>query len=246
MKATTTHAQRSFRCLCLQPRVPRLWVCALLLALVGTGCGEEGVVEDDESCSSERVIRVAGLVAAIPGDYERSEDNDNLEPEEPVGELTDQRITIFLDEVEFTLPGGEPEMRPRIMTIQTNVAGPGSSSLMESLFVRRGSYGDEFHVVSLPEETYCDPSEGEICVRFGLDNTQNNELVSDTVIHEGLSGQIWLDELTQGRLTARFDVEFGPNLKNEFDDSSGHLDGCFDVRIGVAVSGATPLEVPGS
>lgn len=215
---------------------------ALTAVAVLAGCGD--TAEDEAGftdCSELLVLRSEGDVGDILGNYRRSTLDDNLDPEAPVGEMTTRRIALFLGEVEFTPAGGAPEMRPRLMTIQTNVE---ERRLLDELSDRKRLFGPDFDVIDKPIDQYCDPAQGELCVRFGLDNTANNELVADTVIHTGVSGTIGVQTVTAGRLRMTFDVDFGPNIQNEFDESGGHLEGCFDARLGDDRAGVVPLDVP--
>ncbi len=217
---------------------------ALIAATAFAACGEAGEEEGDlTTCTELLPVRSEGNVGDLLGTFRRSRVDQNLNHEQPVGELTSRRITLLLGELEFTPAGGQPEMRPRILTIQTNVEGS-NLKLQEAISDRNRLFGPDFDVIDKPEDQFCDPSEGELCVRFGLDNTENNELISDTVIHTGQSGTVKVETFTAGRIHMTFDVEFGPNIKNEFDESSGHLEGCFDVRLGAERGGETPLEVP--
>jgi hypothetical protein len=217
----------------------------LLMAATALGaCGEAGEEEGDlTTCTELLPVRSAGDVGDLLGTHRRSRVDQNLNHDELVGELTSRRITLLLGELEFTPAGGQPEMRPRILTIQTNLEGT-NLKLQEAISERNRLFGPEFEVIDKPEDQFCDPNEGELCVRFGLDNTENNELISDTVIHTGQSGTITVEKFSAGRIHLSFDVEFGPNIKNEFDESSGHLEGCFDARVGAERGGVFPLEVP--
>jgi hypothetical protein len=240
--------------------IQRLALCVGVASLVAA-CGEPlEQVAEQTMCSEFRPVQVIGEVGDILVEHVRVEAT--LARDDVVGQLTSRRITILLGEVEYTPAGGSPEMRPQIMTFQTNIEG--RSPLQEAIAQRRIGFGNEFDVIDKPDDTYCDPTEGELCVRFGLDNTENNELVSDSVIHTGQSGKITVDTFTAGRIKMRLDVEFGSNIKNEFDDetcdednpceegdscvaglcTAGRLEGCFDVRVGVERSGEVPLEVP--
>ena len=160
----------------------------VLMLSVVAACGEPEEPADTTSCSELRPIRLGGEVGELSAVFTRA--NDSLGVEQDVGQLTSRRITLFLGEVEFTPAGGVPGMRPRIMTIQTNTEG--QIPLQETIDERRRGFGNEFDVIDKPEDTYCDPTEGELCVRFGLDNTENNELIADTIIHTGQSGSVVL------------------------------------------------------
>lgn len=216
---------------------------ALFAVLALTACGEAGEDEADlTTCTELLPIRAEGQVGDVLGNYRRAAVDGNVNPTEAVGEMTSRRITLLMGEVEFTPAGGEPEMRPRIMTLQTNMEG--AQNFQEAISNRNRLFGPDFDVIDKPVDQYCNPDEGEMCVRFGLDNTLNNELASDTVIHTGQSGTVSVKTFTAGRMHLTFDVEFGPNIMNEFDESSGSLEGCFDVRLGAERAGVTPLEVP--
>ena len=220
-----------------------LAVPVLAVGVLLSACGEDAQqAQDTTACSEFRPLSVTGEIGELAVNSVRLS-GDNLRPEEDVGELTSRRITIFLGDVEYTPPGGTPDLRPQILTLQTNVEG--RRPLQESIDERRRGFGNEFDVIDKPLDTFCDPEEGELCVRFGLDAAENNELNDgDNPIHTGQSGTVTFETFTAGRIKVLLDVAFGSNIENEFDESEGRLQGCFDVRVGVDGGDRTALEVP--
>lgn len=224
---------------------------ALAVGAVLWGCGEEAEPEDT-TCSGVQPIRIVGDVGEVAGGFLRNSEEGTLAPEAVVGELTDRRVTLDMGDVEFLVAGSdEPELRPRRLVFQTNIADPDGSNLLENLNRRINSGGEDarvLQVVNKPIEEYCDVEAGEICVRFGLDTTSDDELVkeSDPVVHEGISGTVTIKTLTATRFDAEWDVEFGPNVSKFGDMGSGQLTGCFAGQRGNAAAGVEPLEVPGS
>lgn len=232
----------------------RLGGLTIALAVGGAllwGCGEDAVPEDT-TCSGDQPIRIVGEVGEVAGGFLRNSESGTLAPTDSVGELTDRRITLDMGEVEFLVAGAdEPELRSRRLVFQTNTSDPEGSTLLENLNRRINSGSEEarvLRVVNKPIEEYCDVEEGEICVRFGLDTTSDDELVkdSDPVVHLGLSGTVTIKVLTATRLDALWDVEFGPNVSKFGDTGSGQLTGCFAGQRGNAAAGIEPLDVPGS
>jgi len=236
-----------------------VWLVALALAsTLVVACAEE-VPEDDTLCSAAQPIRLVGEVGEVDGNFLRNADTPGTLAVEdrcmgvcPVGEMTDRRITLDLGEVEFLVPGSEePELRSRRLVFQTNISDPDGSNLVENLN-RRLNSGEEdanvLRVVEKPAEEYCDVEAGEICVRFGLDTTLDDELVkeSDPVVHEGISGTVTVKKLSAVSVALEWDVEFGANVSKFGDTGSGELSGCFDGRRGSPNSGVEPLDVPGS
>ncbi len=221
------------------------------LPLVAVGCGEE-VVPEDTSCSGGQPLRVIGEAGEIDGTFIRNNTLGTLAVDVPVGEVTDRRITVDMGTVEFLVAGSdEAEERPRLLVLQTNVADPEGSNLLENLNRRLNSGvegADTLQVVNRDEGEYCDVEQGEICARFGLDNTANRELEkdSDGVVHLGVGGQVRVKTLTSTLIALEWDVEFGPNISKFGDASSGQLEGCLSTQRGNAAAGIEPLEVPGS
>ena len=153
-----------------------------------------------------------------------------------------------LGEVEFTPTGSEEtETRPRLLVFSTNISDPNSRSLQTQLDLRIAAVGDEgrtFQIVERDLDELCDVSAGEICARFGLDDTSDGELNSDKVVHQGRSGTITFTQLTATTLAAEWSIEFGPNINRAFDESSGSIEGCFTAVVGDGTSDANELVGP--
>lgn len=201
-------------------------VLFLSLALVSWGtaaCGDEKSDAPPGPCSSAS-LELTGDVAEIEG---------TLSTAEASGFIDSTMLALALGEVEFTPAGGTPEMRPRILAFQTNTASPSGRELLITLDERVNSGGmDSFEIVSRDIDSYCDVGAGQICARFGLDDNHNEKLISDHVVHEGISGTFKIVNLSSSAIAAEWDVEFGPNLPDPFDDSSGHLTGCLRATYG--------------
>ena len=226
--------------------------CAILILAAATlfaGCGEE-TEEVDLTCSGGQPIRLSGEVGEVDGNFLRNVDAGNLQVTVPIGELNDKRITLDLGEVDFLVAGAEePEQRPRILVFQTNIADPEGSNLLENLNrrINSGEEGaNELRVVDKDAEAYCDVEAGEICVRFGLDETGNRELAGDNVIHVGVGGTVKINALSATQVALEWDIDFGPNISKFGDMGSGNLEGCFAGQRGNPMAGLEPIEVPGS
>jgi hypothetical protein len=234
------------------------WLAIMALGICPSGCADE-VPPEDTSCSATQPLRLVGEVGEVDGNLVRNADNGGLTPKEEcgaapcaVGELTDRRITLDLGEVDFLVPGATvAESRSRRLVFQTNISDPEGSNLVENLNRRLNSGvedADVLAVVAKDPAEYCDVEAGEICVRFGLDTTLDDELVkeSDPVVHEGVSGTVTVKKLSAVSVSLEWDVEFGSNISKFGDTGSGQISGCFDSRRGNPNSGIEPLEVPGS
>lgn len=200
---------------------------ALLLGLL-TGCGEEEMADPDAIvCSASQKIKTLGAVGEVDGAFASA----TLE-----GELTPRRVTLGMGEVEY-LPAGatEPVMRSRILVFQTNLADPDGRELLINIERRISELGEDgrsFEIVERDIAEYCDVQQGELCARFGLDDSNNRELVEDKVIFPGVGGTVTFTTLSSTRLAAEWEIDLGANLQNEFDTSSGQLEGCFDAVKG--------------
>ncbi len=230
-------------------RMKKVWMVLALAALVAqAGCGEDAET-DDGSCSNTRSFRTSGEIGGVDAVEVRSADAGTLDRDTPFGSLTDNNITIDMGQVEFAVSGSdEPELRDRVLFFHTNVADPEGSNLKENIGRRFNSGVEDADVLTVvaPADgsTYCDVEEGEICVRFGFDDTGNGELSpgDDGVVHEGIGGTVRVKELASRRIALVWDIEFGPNISRFGDMTDGQMEGCFDAAQGNPVAGATPLE----
>lgn len=213
----------------------------LPLALTAASCGDDsgdGGDPDAIACSSIRPAMIRGGVGDVPGDFDA---------EAISGLISTTRIALDLGSVEITPAGSDtPETRPRLLTFQTNQPDADGDSLMTAIERRIESLGDEgrtFTVVDQDIQTYCDPSDGVICARFGLDDTENGVLVSDKIIHAATGGTITFTRLSSTVIVAEWDLQLGPNVQQAgFDTSSGALQGCFEALRGSNANGEEPLE----
>jgi len=211
----------------------------VLLALLAVGCGDEEEADPNAIvCDASQKIKTLGGVGEVDGAFAGA----TLE-----GELTPRRISLGMGEVDY-LPQGatEPDRRARLLVFQTNLADPGGRELLINIERRISEVGEDgrtFQIVNRDLTTYCDVQAGELCARFGLDDSANGELVEDNVIHPGVGGSITFTALSATRLAAEWDVDLGANLQNEFDTSSGDLRGCFDAVKGAGLGeNVFPLE----
>ena len=215
-----------------------LLIGLLALGSLALACGDEEEVDPNAiACSSSKKLKVVGAVGDIDANFETGS---TIE-----GQLTPRRITLDLGEVEYQPVGAtEPELRSRIIVLQTNLPDPSGRELLANIELSPEQDGERtFNVVSRPLDTYCDVQGGELCVRFGLDQSNNQELVEDNVIHEGISGTITFTRLNSSSLAANWSIDVGPNIQNEFDMSTGTIEGCFDALIGLSQGENTfPLE----
>ncbi len=215
-----------------------LLLAALPLALLTAACGDEEAAEPDTiACSASQRLETRGGVGDVPGD---------LTQKTLSGLLTARRIAIDMGEVTFTPQGAsEPVTRPRVLTFQTNTANPEGRELLEVLGLRADqSDGDlSFQIVNQPDGAFCDVNNGQLCARFGLEDTPNRELTDDNIIHPATSGTLTFTQVSSTVLAASWDLDLGPNLANEFDESTGNLQGCFYATIGAGTGENTnPLQ----
>lgn len=227
-------------------RAAALWTMMAALGVMG-GCGEDEFV-DDGSCGSERAVRTTGGVDDLDGAFVRSEDAGNLARSEPVGELATGHLTLPLGEAEFTVAGSEEsEVRPRVLFFHTNAQA--DASFFELLGRRLNSDAEEANelevVAPTGEDFLCDIPNGQICVRFGFDDTENGELTpeSDGVVHDAVGGTVRIVALNANRIDLSWDLELGPNLSRFGDASSGELEGCFASTIGITQGSVQVLNV---
>jgi len=198
-------------------------ISIFLLAVFATACGDEEQEAPPGPCSSA-AFELAGTVGDVDG---------TVVTPQVSGYLDSTTFSLSVGEVEYTPAGGDPEMRPRILTFGTNVGSPEGRELLLALDERvNGTSGGTFEIVSHDIDTFCDVNAGELCARFGLDDNRNGKLISDNVMHEGLSGTFKIVNLTSNAVAAEWEVDFGSNLSDPFDDSSGTLSGCFRAVYG--------------
>lgn len=221
-----------------RPLASRLLLLALPLPLLLAACGDEETAEPDTiACSASQRLEARGGVGDVPGDLTQSTLS---------GLLAVRRIAIDMGEVTFTPQGAsEPVTRPRVLTFQTNTANPDGRDLFGSISrLADQSDGDlTFEIVNQPDGTFCDVNNGELCARFGLEDTPNRELTDDNIIHPATSGTLIFTQVSSTVLAASWDLDLGPNLANEFDESTGNLQGCFYATIGAGTGENTnPLQ----
>ncbi len=222
------------------------FLLAALTVFAASGCGEEEPAPDPNAivCNVSQPTKTIGMVGDVEGDFTLAS---GFTAETMLGERTDRRLTFNLGEVEFIVPGMDPEMRPRILVLQTNVADPNGSDLLENLnrFLQ-DSDDNTLEVVDVADDEYCDVAEGKICARFGLDNIPDGQLNQDGVIHKGVGGTVTFDTWTATRVKLHWDIEFGPNISKQFDDSDGELEGCFESSVAPPQGGSEILRPAGS
>lgn len=222
-------------------RFARLGALVVLSVLTYGGCGDDETPTDPNAivCNSSQALKSVGEVGEVDGAY-ATKTLDGL--------LGSREIRLSLGEVDF-MPAGTDEIdtRSRLLVFTGNQSSPSGRGLQTMIDLRISELGDDgrtFQIVDRGLNELCDVANGEICVRFGLDDTNNDELREDNVVHLGKSGTITFTELTATTLSAEWSITFGPNINRAFDDSSGMLDGCFSSVLGQGSADGDALTSP--
>ncbi|MEL6181130.1 MAG: hypothetical protein AAFS10_19395 [Myxococcota bacterium] len=210
-------------------------------------CGDDSSDPNAIVCNSGQPFKQLGQVGDVDGNITAG--SGMLD-----GNLSARQIAFNLGEVEFTPSGSDTsEIRTLVLSFNTNTGDdPVGRDLFTNISLRieqMGDAGRTFELVSYdPEtyfETYCDPANGQLCARFGLDDTGDEELDNiDNVIHLAQSGTITFTEVTATSMAAEWSITFGPNISRAFDTSSGLLEGCFSAIIQSSTGGGRALSAP--
>lgn len=232
----------------------RLLPVLILLLCASWGCGEDES-EDPNAivCGSGQPFKQIGVIAE-PDGQESLSGEVAAEAGMLEGQLTTREIVFRLGDVEFTPAGSDtPETRPLVLSFNTNVGDPMGRDLLTNISLRIDSLGDQgrtFQLVSPGDdetyfETYCDVANGQLCARYGLDDTSDGEVSGvDKVIHLAQGGTVTFTTVTSTSLEAEWNIDFGPNVSRAFDESGGVLEGCFSAIIGQGTSEGNALTSP--
>jgi hypothetical protein len=217
---------------------------AAALLLGAPGCAEEVTDADAITCGPAQPLRAQGMFAGRTINYTRSEANGNLASDALTGERFDRRVVFDLGLVPADPDDPQSAPTPLIISLQSNASHPNGASIAENINRSLRDNGDTFTVVNRPLDQLCDPTQGELCVRVGLDQTSTRELTDqDGDVHPAASGTVTVTAWTSTRIQLRYDLQLDPALLGGAE--GGTLSGCADVAVGLTQAGREPLKVLG-
>lgn len=188
----------------------------LIVVLIWTSCGDEAAedtFDPTKQCGVDFRLSAVGEVGAT---------DVSMRIEEPYeGVAGDTYFDVVLE-------SGD---NPHVIVFSSNVAldRPLREALRERLDSGAANAGT-LNVATRPNDTPCDPREGVICARFGVDTNNDGILFgAGEIIYPTTSGTATFTEVSGNELTGTFDITFGPLESGEETrgETGGSMAGCF-------------------